>query len=215
MRPVAPWLSTAAVIVLLALAAATPAHAGFDFLFSASHVSNDNQLFLNLTVSNSGYPRTVVEPLLPRIAYVEQDLPVILFLARETGKPPAFFVGLRVDGFSWSVIFGRAGVPVNVLFAGIDRDPGPPYGNAWGHWKNKGRNVTLSDTDIRGLVRVQVGGSIVGTSTFELAHGGGSGKSVATLVADRKGRPHKTGKGAKGGNGGNPHGNKGKGKGKH
>lgn len=214
MRTVATRILAAAVVALGALAVSTPASAGFDFLFSASHVSNDNQLFLNLTVSNYDYPRTVVEPLLPRIAYVEDDLPVILFLAYHTRRSPAFFVDLRADGLSWAVIFGRVRVPMDVLFVGIDRDPGPPYGNAWGHWRHRGRKAEFSDHDIRRLVRVQVGSRITGTSALELARGGGSGKSVATMVADRKVRPQKAGRPGKGGDGGHPHGRKGKGKGK-
>jgi hypothetical protein len=185
-----------AVAVACALASATPAAAGFDFLFSASHVSNDNQMFLNLTVSNYGYPRTVVEPLLPRITYVEADLPVILFLARQSGRPPAFFVDLRAGGASWAVVFGKVGIPVDVLFVGIDRDPGPPYGNAWGSWKKNGRRATLSDADVQGLCRVQVGGRVSGIATYELARGGGD--NVAVRVADKKGRPHENAKGAKG-----------------
>jgi len=197
MRPIASSkLLAVTLAVVCALAGATPASASFDFLFSASHVSNDDQLFLNLTVSNYGYPRTVVEPLLPRITYVQADLPVILFLARQSGRPPAFFVDLRAGGASWSVIFGRAGLPVDVLFVGIDRDPGPPYGKAWGHWKKSGRRAVLSDADVQGLARVQVGGRVSGIATYELARGGGD--NVATRVADKKGHPNEKGKVAKG-----------------
>jgi hypothetical protein len=195
------------------VASPKPAAAGVDFLFSASHVSNDNELFLNLTVSNYGYPRTVVEPLLPRIAYVEADLPVILFLAQRSGRPPVFFVDLRARGASWAVCFNQGGVPIDVLFVGIDRDPGPPYGKAWGHWKNQGRRVTLSDDDIRGLARVQVGNRVSGLATYELARGGGN--NVAVRVADKKGRPHEgkvakgPSKGGKGKGGGKDKGGKG------
>jgi hypothetical protein len=204
--------------VACAFVGATPAAASFDFLFSASHVSNDDQLFLNLTVSNYGYPRTVVEPLLPRIAYVEADLPVILFLARQSGRPPAFFVDLRAGGASWSVVFAKARIPMDVLFVGIDRDPGPPYGKAWGYWRKHGRGSALSDADIQGLARVQVGGRISGLATYDLARGGGD--NVAVRVADKKGRSNENGKIAKGpsgekGNSGKG-GNKGKGgKGQH
>lgn len=197
MRPITSKFLGVLIAVACTLASATPASAGFDFLFSASHVSNDNELFLNLTVSNYGYPRTVVEPLLPRIAYVEADLPVILFLAQRSGRPPVFFVDLRAGGASWSVIFGKVGIPMDVLFVGIDRDPGPPYGKAWGHWKKDGRRVVLSDADVQGLARVQVGGRVSGLATYELARGGSS-SAVATRVADKKGRPHESGKVAKG-----------------
>src|SRR5687768_5465067 len=92
----------------------------YDFLFSTSSVNDDNQLYLNLAISNYAYPRTVIEPVLPRVRYVEQDLPVILFLANTSGRPVQSIVDLRYDGLGWSVIFSRVGVPYDVLFADIE-----------------------------------------------------------------------------------------------
>ncbi|MFQ5877127.1 MAG: hypothetical protein ACE5JH_05480 [Acidobacteriota bacterium] len=181
-------------LALLFAAAACPATAraaSFDFLFSVSRVSNDEQYFLNLTVSSYGYDRAVIEPILPRLRAVEEDLPVALFLARKSGRSVDFVVGLRARGMSWSAIFGHVGVPFDVLFLGIDRDPGPPYGKAWGHWRKKGRRARLSDAAIVGLVQVQIGSRWAGLSTLEMARARGKGKRVSTLVADRKGRPHK------------------------
>jgi hypothetical protein len=168
-----------------------PAMAGtsFEFLFSASNVSDDNQLFLNLSVGNYGYPRTVVEPCLPRLRYVETDLPVVLFLARSSGRPVDFIVDLRSQGLSWGVIFSKCNVHYDVLFAGISRDPGPPYGKAWGHWKKNKRAARLSDDDIVGLVHCQVAHRVSGVSVYDVAHARGQGKSVAVMVADKKGRP--------------------------
>jgi len=172
--------------------ASQPARAGvsFDFLFSASSVSDDNQYFLNLAVGNYGYPRTMIEPVLPRVRYVEQDLPVILFLANISGRPIEAIVDLRYGGLGWSVIFSRVGVPYDVLFVGLERDPGPPYGKAWGHWKKNPKRLALSDSDIASLVNVQVGHRVTGISPYEIARARGEGRSIATVVADKKGRPH-------------------------
>lgn len=196
---------------VLWLATVLPAGAGtsFDFLFSMDRVSNDNQLFLNLTVSNLGYDRAVIQPVLPRLAYVEVDLPVVLFLAHESGRPPDFIVDLRSRGLSWAVVFQRCGVPLDVLFVGIDSDPGPPYGKAWGHWKRERRGTRLSDRDITGLVQVQLGSRWAGTRPLELARAHGQGRSVATIVAERKGRPYRDASHADGKPG------KGRGHGKH
>src|SRR5438093_13730738 len=106
--------SLAGVFVALVLCAApVPARAGasFDFLFSMDRVSNDNQYFLNVAVSNYGYDRVALEPVLPRLTYVEADLPVVMFLAHECGRPPATIVDLRARGMSWSMVFSRVGVP--------------------------------------------------------------------------------------------------------
>ena len=177
------------------VAGAAPAAAGpsFEFLFNPNRVSNDHQLFLNLAVSNSGYDRAVLEPVLPRIQYVEADLPVVLFVARQSRQPLDGIVNLRSRGLGWSGIFNQLHVAPDVLFVGIDRDPGPPYGKAWGHWKQNRSKVLLSDDEVRGLVEVQMGSRWAGASPYELARARGQGKSVVTYVADKHGRPFQDG----------------------
>ncbi|MBI4161087.1 MAG: hypothetical protein HY509_01415 [Acidobacteria bacterium] len=175
---------------------AAPAGAGgsLDFLFSVEHVNSDQQYFLGLTVSNYGYSRRTLEPLLPRLRNVEVDLPVALFLARESGRGLDVIVGWRSEGLSWSVILGRAGVPVDVLFAGIAVDPGPPYGKAWGYWKKNPRGARLSDADVSRLVQIQIGSRLAGVTPLELARARGQGRSVAVVVAEKKGRPYQKAK---------------------
>ncbi len=217
-------LSLAAAIALATLLPVTPAQAGtsFDFLFNVGNVSNDNQYFLNLMVGHYGYDRQVLEPVLPRVRSVDNDLPVVLFLAHESGRPVDFIVDLRARGLSWSVVFTRLNVSPSVLFTGIDRDPGPPYGKAWGYWKKHPKSLAYSDNDIVGLVKVQAGTRYARATAWDLAHERGRGRPVAAVVADKKGRPWqgKPAKGAKShdgnqrgdhGNGqgdqhGNPHG---------
>jgi hypothetical protein len=190
-------MKSASVALMLVMAGAFPAAAGtsFDFLFSTSSARDDTQYFLGLAVSNYEYPRRVIEPIVPRLAVVEDDLPVVLFLARHSGRSIDFIVGLRSKGLSWSVIFHKAGVPYHVLFTGIDRDPGPPYGKAWGYWKKHGKQrkhkkaLTFSDADIVGLVHIQTAHRIAGLSTFELARARSHGRTVFASVADEKGRP--------------------------
>ena len=197
----ARWMALALLTALFI--ATTPAVAGtsFDFLFSMDRVTNDNQMFLNLAVGSSGYNRAVIEPVLPRIRYVEVDLPVILFVSRQCGRPVDAIVDLRAQGLSWSVIFSRVGVPVDTLFVGIDQDPGPPYGKAWGYWKKDRAAAHISDDDVRGLVQVQYGSRWAGVATYEMARGRSQGKSVVTVVAEKHGRPYKHGGSGKGSHG--------------
>jgi hypothetical protein len=189
----------AGVLVALVLCAApAPAlarsGASFDFLFNMDRVSNDNQYFLNVAVSNYGYDRVVLEPVLPRLRYVEADLPVVLFLADECGRPPEYIVDLRARGLSWAVIFNRVEVPYDRLFVGIRNDPGPPYGNAWGHWRRDRRGVRLSDSDISGLVQVQIGARAARMRPYEMARARGQGRPVAYVVAEERGRPYHGGR---------------------
>ncbi|MGH2571105.1 MAG: hypothetical protein ACRDGR_07760 [bacterium] len=188
------------------------ADTSFEFLFSSGNVTNDSQFLLHLAVGDYGYPRHVIEPMLPRLHCVEDDLPVILFLAAASGRPVEFIVGLRSEPLSWYAVFARVGVPYDVLFVGIDRDPGPPYGRAWGHWKKNPKACTLSDEDVQRFVNVQIGHRVTGLSAFDIARAEGQGKTVAVVVADKKGRPHQAQQGSpKGGK--SHHGGKG-GKGK-
>ena len=187
------WIALAACVAVIGLGAALhPAEArgSFDYLFDMHSVSNDHEMFLNLTVSNAGLSRPEIEPMLPRLPSVEADLPVVLFLAHQSGRPVEGIVDLRSRGMSWSMICRRVSVPPAVLFAGIDRDPGPPYGAAWGSWRRRPRAVVLSDADSAGLVQIQVGHRVVGTSPYELARGCGQGRPVPIYVAEHRGRPY-------------------------
>jgi hypothetical protein len=197
-------IASAASAILLGMILLVPraqADTSFEFLFSSSSVRDDDEYFLHLAVGSYDYPRTVIEPCLPRLRAVEADLPVVLFLASHSGRSVDFIVDLRDDGLAWGVIFSRCGVSYDVLFADIRRDPGPPYGKAWGHWRNNPRELRLSDTEIVGLVQVQTARRVTNTSAFEIARARGDGRPVAAFVADKKGRPHEkaAGKGSKGG----------------
>jgi hypothetical protein len=208
-------LAVVFVSVIAIAAAARPASAGsFDFLFNMDKVHNDTQYFLNLAVSNYGYQRPVLEPLLPRVRYVESDLPVLFYLQQASGWPLANLVELRAQGASWSVIFTRVGVPQAVLFEGIPDDPGPPYGNAWGYWKKNPRGARLADRDVCDLARIQMASRWVAAPQYDLARGYAHGVTAPIYVATKKGRPYHQGDGnSQGENEGN-HGDKGHGHGK-
>jgi hypothetical protein len=188
-----------AIVASLALATgmlsagALPAAAGsFDFLFSMDKVHNDTQYFLNVAVSNYGYQPAVLQPVLPRVRYVETDLPVLMFLAHNSGWPLPHLVDLRARGASWSVIFTRVGVPLDVLFVGIQEDPGPPYGNAWGHWRKHPRGARLSDHDVCNLVQIQLASRWVGAPAYEIARGYSRGVTAHAYVAEKRGRPYQS-----------------------
>jgi hypothetical protein len=90
----------------------------------------------------------------------------------------------------------RIGVPVERLFAGVDRDPGAPYGKAWGYWKKHPRDSRLGDDDVRSFVVLQLGQRFTGISPYELARQRAAGRPVAYVVVEKRGHGHK-GKGDK------------------
>ena len=81
---------------LFLIAHPAKADTSFEFLFSSSSVTNDNEFLLHLAVGDYGYPRRVIEPVLPRLTSIEDDLPVVLFLAD------------RYDGATASRVLPRA-----------------------------------------------------------------------------------------------------------
>jgi hypothetical protein len=176
------------LVALVALGTAPPARAGtsYEYLFNAKRVSNDSQYYLNLAVRSYNYPRADIEPALPHLHRVESELPVILLVAHASGRPVGFISSLRGQGLSWATVFERVHVPCDILFRGIDKDPGPPYGKAWGSWRAKSYRFT--DDEIVGLANVQTARRVTGMSAYAVAHARGEGKTVAAIVADKKGR---------------------------
>jgi len=177
-------------LALIVLAAAVPAGAftQYDYLFDPSAVRNDNQMFLNLTVTDSGVARVTLEPLLPRIRYVESDLPVVLFLARQTGRPVDAIVDLRSRGLSWARIFSDLGVRYDPLFADFDQDPGPRYRTVWTTWRTRPTALRLSDYQVRDLVQVQYGHRLASVPVVEVTRAWTRGRTPVVFVAEKRGR---------------------------
>lgn len=65
----------------------------------------------------------------------DDDLSVVFFIARHAAVAPAAIVKLRLGGRSWMQIVSIYGLSADIFYVHFDSDPGPPYGNAWGHFK--------------------------------------------------------------------------------
>ena len=123
-------------------------------------VNEDTRIFLN--VANETWRPPAPTRIIRRCANPEEDFPVVAFLAYHSHRSPDYILGLRQAGYGWSDIFFHLNVSPKVLFVGIDQDPGPPYGKAWGYWKKNRSSYTggrsryrLSDRDVVALVKVQ------------------------------------------------------------
>ena len=60
-KPLSAFLGLALLAGLSLVPQTALAGTSYDFLFSTSSVNDDNQLYLNLAISNYAYPRTVIE----------------------------------------------------------------------------------------------------------------------------------------------------------
>jgi len=100
-----------------------------------------------------------------RVAYVKQhyrvhdeDLPVVFFLASRAHVDPQVIIDLRYrQRMSWLNITFHYGLTPEIYYVPVQR-VGPPYGNAYGHYKKHGkdyRNVRLADSDVVNLVNLR------------------------------------------------------------
>lgn len=89
----------------------------------------------------------------------DDELPVVFFIARHAKAEPGVVVKLRADGKSWMDITLHFGLSPAIYYVAFENDPGPPYGKAWGHYKNhkkeEWKNVRLGDADIVNFVNVK------------------------------------------------------------
>jgi hypothetical protein len=73
---------------------------------------------------------------------------------------PEVVYSYRRQGLSWYDVGVRSGLPVAVWYVPVARDPGPPYGKAYGYWRKHERNprynVRLTDRQARDLVAVRM-----------------------------------------------------------
>lgn len=81
-------------------------------------------------------------------------------------------------------------MPVDAYFVTVSRDPGPPYGKAYGHWKKHrqdGRHVmVLSDDDMRHLVGARIIQRVLRRVSIETAmQWRASGRDIRAVMADR------------------------------
>jgi hypothetical protein len=177
--------------------AGSPSHAAvaFDVALGVD-VNEDTRIFLNVT--NQTWRPAVPATVLQRCPDPEDDFPVIAFLAYHSHRSPSFILNLRREGYAWSDIFFQVNVSPSVLFVAMDRDPGPPYGKAWGYWKKHYRPGTrvryrFADRDVVGLVKVQTASRHFGTSPFSIIDAQRGGRRPEVFTAERwkqkNGRP--------------------------
>jgi hypothetical protein len=149
---------------------------------------DDARIFLNVTNDYFAPPPAVAVELVRNSRVPEDDYPVILYLARASKRPPKEIQRLRADYLSWSDIMDRNNIPPSVLFAGIDRDPGPPYGKAWGYWRKhrRGERFTLRDRDAVELVKLQIAARSLGVSPHTIVSARQKGITAEQYVAEKK-----------------------------
>lgn len=183
---------TAAVLLAAGCAAAVSpaASAAADLFLDASlrlPISDDARFFLNVTHRYYGSSQRAAG-VLERCADPADDFPVVMFMAQASGRRADAVLSMRSKNLPWSRVMARIQVPSDRLFAGLDRDPGPPYGRAWGEWKKTRRRgekpaqVVLDDESVQDLVRLQIAASALRVSPAAIVSERQRGMSVDRFV---------------------------------
>ena len=189
MSRISPWLLGLLFLGLAVGAMVMPLSSDivpYAFLFDRAEAKNEQQRFLNAVVEDSGVPKDELQPLLPKLRPLEKQLPVALFLAKESGKPLAEVVELRKSERFWLDVMNKTGVKPAVLFEGVQGKFPEPYKAAWIEYRMKFR-PELSDEQIRELVLLQIAHRVSGQPMDEIAKGVPKGKTPEMFLA--KGRP--------------------------
>lgn len=171
----------------LVLAFGIPAQAGVSFSASVlwdPNPDDETQVFLH--VSNTAYPvpRDDARRIFSKLDNPGGDYPVLAFIAHTANVDIGAVWRFRRKGHDWFDVMVHFGVRPDVLFVELPRQPGPPYGNAYGHWKKHGNRVTaryVTDDDVRFWVGLHVASRYTGTSPGRiLAYGNSNVRKAAS-----------------------------------
>jgi len=151
-------------------------------------------------------PRLVVD-FRTRYRLLDEELPVVFFLAARAQISPQAVIDLRLRKGTWLGIALHLGLSPEIFFVpvGLERI-GPPYGNAYGYYRKFGRagdwrKLALSDREVIDLVNLRFLSEYHGLSPDEIIGLRGRGRSFVR-IHDEIGRGQGRGpqpKGPKGG----------------
>ncbi|UCD17583.1 MAG: hypothetical protein JSV44_01390 [Candidatus Zixiibacteriota bacterium] len=120
----------------------------------------------------------------------DEDLPVVFFLASRAGISPDIIVKMRLGGKSWMDISLHFGLTAGVFYVPVKGNPGPPYGKAYGHFKNRKKeqwgSVRLTDVEIADFVNLRFISERYGYSPDEVIKLRSSGKSFVSINSEVK-----------------------------
>lgn len=90
----------------------------------------------------------------------DDEIPVVLFLASRAQVSPEVIIDMRLNGRSWWGITVHFGLSPEIFYVPVATDiKGPPYGNAYGHFKKKPRQewdtIVLTDEEVIVLVNLK------------------------------------------------------------
>lgn len=90
----------------------------------------------------------------------DEQIPVVLFLASMASVPPPAIIDLRQAGKTWMDICRHFSLAPDIFYVPVKEGvTGPPFGKAYGHFKNKPKKewkkIVLDDDDVINLVNLR------------------------------------------------------------
>lgn len=106
------------------------------------------------------YGKPKPEILVIRESVPVDEIPVVLFIASKVNVAPDVIVSLRLDGKSWMAIVSLYHLSPAVFYVPVTTVvTGPPFGRAYGYYKNKPKSkwntIVMSDADVINLVNLR------------------------------------------------------------
>jgi len=125
----------------------------------------------------------------------DEELPVVFFLAQKAKVRPSDIIMRRLRGHSWMDITLHFGLHAEIYHVAFERDPGPPYGRAYGHYKKHERKqwskIRLDDEEIINWVNLRFLSDHYRWPVDEVAAMRGKGHGFADINSEIKKARHK------------------------
>lgn len=170
--------------LLISLNPFTTKNAAAEFNFSLSFTDSSLNSF-HLSVGDYYGASHADLTYMSRSGISDDEMPVALFISTSGAISINTIINLRLKGLSWFDISLRYKVGPDRYYVPFKRDPGPPYGKAWGYYKNKPKkkwkNIKLRDSDMINLVNVKFMSKHYGIAPGEVAKQRGNGKKFKDI----------------------------------
>ena len=126
----------------------------------------------------------------------DDEIPVVLFMSRRANVAPAVIIEERQRGWTWSNILVTHHLSPEILYVPtVAVVEGPPYGKAYGYFKNKPhkkwKTIVLDDADVVNLVNLRVISEHYRRPPDEVIKLRSSGKNFVVIDDELKGEKTK------------------------